>query len=413
MNPKLLIVDDEPSFRVAMSRYLSRTGFDVRDAGSLRAARATLAADRYQGLLLDLHLPDGNGMEWIEEIRRTYADLALVVITGCGEIPVAVEAMRRGADHFVTKPIEPSEVASFLRRALDLGSHKPRRASNSSMPFFGSGSAARELQEMARVAASSDSVVLITGETGSGKGVLARWIHEQSARRAKNCVEVNCSALRGELLANEMFGHARGAFTSAAEAQTGLLDAADGGTLFLDEIGDMDLAIQAQLLKTIEEKRYRRLGDVTQRRSDFRLLCATNHSLHDAVAAGRFRSDLLYRINVLSIHVPPLRERISDLRALVQHLTAAPIEQPALELMERHHWPGNVRELRNVLERAVLLARGEAIAPRHIVLDERGSVDVHAVVQRNGGDKERAARELGISRATLYRRLGARTSRPH
>jgi len=405
MDQKLLIVDDEPAFRLSMSRYLSRSGFSVRDAGTLGAARSSLAADRYSGMLLDLKLPDGNGLDWIEEVRRTYADLALVVITGCGEIPIAVEAMKRGADHFVTKPIEPSEVASFLRRALDGGKRTSRKPQHASTPFPGSSPATRELAEMAEVAASSESVVLITGETGVGKGVLALWLHQQSARRSKNFVEVNCSALRGELLANEMFGHARGAFTSAGEAQSGLLDAADGGTLFLDEIGDMDPAIQAQLLKTIEEKRYRRLGDVTTRLSDFRLLCATNHSLRDAVAAGQFRRDLFYRINVLSIRVPPLRERIGDLRELARNLTPAAIEPAAFEAMERHHWPGNVRELRNVLERAALLARGEPIAPRHLELCDDSSSDVRDVVERCGGDKERAAHQLGISRATLYRRL--------
>ncbi|HXH40435.1 MAG TPA: sigma-54 dependent transcriptional regulator [Thermoanaerobaculia bacterium] len=414
MTPKLMIVDDEPAFRLPMSRYLTRNGFSVCDAGTLRAARATLAAEHCHGMLLDLHLPDGNGLDWIEEVRQTHPDLALVVITGSGDIPLAVEAMRRGADHFVAKPIEPAEVAAFLRRTLEMGARRPRetrRSSADAIPFFGSSTAAHEMRQLAEVAASSDSVVLITGETGSGKGVLARWIHEQSARRAKRLVEVNCSSLRGELLANEMFGHARGAFTSAGDAQSGLLDAADGGTLFLDEIGDMDLSIQAQLLKTIEEKRYRRLGDVTNRRSDFRLLCATNHSLRDAVAAGRFRSDLFYRINVLPIRVPPLREHIGDIRGLVQHLAAVPIEPAALALLEHHRWPGNIRELRNVLERAALLARGEPIAPRHLDLDSHPTssrataIDVLAVLHRNGDDKECTARELGISRATLYRRL--------
>jgi len=413
MSPKLLLIDDEPSFRVSMSRYLSHSGFTVRDAGTLQGARAALAGDHYDAMLLDLQLPDGNGMDWIAEIRRQYRDLILVVITGCSEIPVAVEAMRRGADHFVAKPIEPAEVTAYLQRALDAG---PRlrasapRARKSGSFFFGTSTAARELETMAEIAASSDAVVLIMGETGAGKGMLAKWIHEQSTRRAKPFVEVNCSALRGELLANEMFGHSRGAFTSAADTQEGLLDAADGGTLFLDEVGDMDPGIQAQLLKTIEEKRYRRLGDVKPRRSDFRLICATNHSLQQAVAAGRFRSDFFYRINVLSIAVPALRERINDLADFISELTSVPVERSALDLLERHPWPGNVRELRNVLERAALVSRGQTIAPWHLELEAAAGrrsedPDVLEVLQRHGGNKERAAREMGISRATLYRRL--------
>ncbi len=414
MKPRLLIVDDEQSFCASMSRFLTRSGFFVDEADTLAAARHALASVRYDGMLLDLNLPDGNGLDWIEGVRRASPEISLVVITGSGDIPIAVEAMRRGADHFVTKPIDPSEVASYLRRMIEGGARKQRtsrRIASANEPFFGRGAEAQATRSLAESAALSDAVVLITGETGSGKGVLARWIHAQSLRNAKAFVEVNCSALRGEMLANEMFGHARGAFTSAADAQPGLLDAADGGTLFLDEIGDMDLLVQGQLLKTIEEKRYRRLGEVTTRRSDFRLICATNHSLDSAVGNGRFRSDLFYRINMLTIRVPSLRERSGDIRALIHHLSSAPIEEAALEILERHLWPGNIRELRNVLERAALFSNGESIAPRHLDLGD-GRVapvddDVLAAMRRNGGDKRRAAQDLGISRATLYRRLRA------
>ena len=426
MLPKLLIVDDEPGFRTAMSRYLSRAGFAVSDAASLRAARASLASNSFQAMLLDLQLPDGDGLEWIDEIRARHRDMTLVVITGRSEIPIAVEAMRRGADDFVTKPVEPRQIVSHVRRFLDgceRRSPRERTRVESSTVLLGTSAPAAEMRRLAEMAASSESVVLITGETGAGKGVLARWIHDHGSRRTKGFVEVNCSTLRGELLANELFGHARGAFTSAADAQPGLLDAADGGTLFLDEIGDMDPAIQAQFLKTVEEKRYRRLGDVTMRRSDFRLMCATNHSLEDDVAEGRFRSDLFYRINVVPIHVPPLRDRLSDIEEIARHLLpelpgSPSIDVSAIARLETHEWPGNVRELRNILERAALVARDAGvIAAEHLEgftgrreaqsAQERmlESADVVAAVMRNGGDKEQAARELGISRATLYRRL--------
>jgi DNA-binding NtrC family response regulator len=407
MMPKVLIVDDEPAFCMSMSRYLSRSGFAVRDAGSLRAARATLAADDYHGVLLDLHLPDGDGLDWLDEVRRTNRHLPVVVISGCDEIPIAVEAMRRGADHYLTKPVDPSVVATHVRRFFNVEERRPRLSSD---VFFGDSAAARRLRELAELAASTDSPVLITGETGAGKGVVARWIHEHGRRRAKSFVEVNCSSLRGELLANEMFGHARGAYTSAADAQSGLLDVADGGTLFLDEIGDMDLGIQAPFLKTVEEKRYRRLGDVTERRSDFRVVCATNHALADDVAAGRFRADLWYRLNVLSLRVPPLRERRTDVRGLAEHLLGNDrFDEDAAVLLESYDWPGNVRELRNVLERATLYARGNRVDASLIekALERVPAADneVLAAIVRNGGDKERTARELGISRATLYRRM--------
>ena len=425
MLPKLLIVDDEAGFRTAASRYLSRQGFAVSDAGTLRAARATLASETFQGMLLDLHLPDGDGLDWIAEIRAAHRDLALVVITGCSEIPVAVEAMRRGADDFVTKPVEPGQLVAHVRRFLDGCERRApmRRRAPESTALLGSSPATAEMRRLAELAASSDTPALITGETGAGKGVLARWIHHHSRRRSRELVEVNCSMLRGELLGNELFGHTRGAFTSAVDAQPGLLDAADGGTLFLDEIGDMAPPIQAQFLKTIEEKRYRRLGDVTMRGSDFRLLSATNHSLDDDVEEGRFRCDLFYRINVIVIRVPPLRDRLDDIGAIAAQLLSGLPGSPAIDLsavaqLQMHDWPGNVRELRNVLERAALVAgasgvihaehlegftpRGSAQSAQERVLE---SADVLAAVIRNGGDKERAAAELGISRATLYRRL--------
>jgi DNA-binding NtrC family response regulator len=412
MQPKVLIVDDEPAFCLSMSRYLSRSGFSVRDAGSLHAARTTLATDEFNGVLLDLNLPDGDGLDWLDEIRRRDERLPVLVITGKGDIPVAVEAMRRGADHFLTKPVDPSEVATYVRRFVGADPRVSRAAVPGEV-FFGTSAATRKLCDLANLAVSSDSVVLITGETGAGKGVLARWIHEHSRRRSKAFVEINCSALRGELLANELFGHARGAYTSAADAKPGLLDTADGGTLFLDEIGDMELGIQAQFLKTIEEKRYRRLGEVATRRSDFRLICATNHVLEDDVAAGRFRADLWYRINVLSIRVPSLRERRTDIRGFARHLLASTqLDDEALALLEIWDWPGNVRELRNVLERAVLHARGGRIDAGHIeqALDRPSAPqnEITAAIDRAGGDKEMAARELGISRATLYRRLRGR-----
>ncbi len=428
MQSKLLLVDDEWVFSSSTARYLSRKGFFVREAGTLAAARTAVAGDSFNAVLLDLGLPDGNGIEFLDELRAAYPALAIIVITGSGDIPVAVEAMKRGADHFLSKPIDLTELELFLNKSLEVGQLRRKHAAHQRLskrnePFFGTSEAARHAQELALLAAESDAVVLITGETGTGKGVIANWIHHRSYRRTMSFVEVNCSMLRGELLASELFGHARGAFTSASENRSGLIDTADGGTLFLDEIGDMDASIQVQFLKVIEEKRFRRLGETSVRHSDFRLICATNHDLASDVARGAFRADLFYRLNVLPIHLPPLREIPDDFRSLVAYLlagfgtTVEQFERGAMEILQAYEWPGNTRELKNVLERALLLARGQPIGRSHLRGIEHGSprqdsangrsiaADVLAVLQRCGGDKRLAARELGISRATLYRRL--------
>lgn len=435
--PRLLIVDDEEAFTMPLAAYLMRVGFDTVIAHSLAQARAALRSDEVNGILLDLHLPDGNGIDWIDEVRGELPDVAIVVITGTEDLTIAVEAMRRGADHYATKPVNLPDLELFLRKGLEVGMLRRRsavtqRLSKPADVFMGRSAPATYAFDMARVAASTDSAVLITGETGTGKGVLAQWIHQQSSRRAMPFVEVNCSTLRGDLLSSELFGHARGAFTSAVDARPGLLDAADGGTLFLDEIGDMDLAVQAQFLKAVEEKRYRRMGEVQTRQSDFRLLSATNRDLANDALSRRFRHDLLYRINVLPLRMPSIRETPDDLEGLVRYLLRTlgsrsnAIDGEALTRLAAYDWPGNVRELRNVLERALLLARGGTITAAHLRgLDEVAPVQTRAagvsvagdaellrsVLRRAGGDKHRAARELGISRATLYRRLKALSDR--
>jgi DNA-binding NtrC family response regulator len=425
VNARLLIVDDEEAFTLPLTRYLNRSGFLTDVAPSLRGARGAIQNHQFQGVLLDLALPDGNGLDWISELRATLPDVAIVVITGTDEVRIAVEAMRRGADHYVTKPVDLADLELFLRKSLEVGMLRRRTAAQQRIArpaemFIGRSTPAQRAIELARVAAESDVPVLVTGETGTGKGVLSRWIHQESARRSMPFVEVNCSILRGELLASELFGHARGAFTSAVDHRAGLLDAADGGTLFLDEIGDMDLTVQSQFLKAIEEKTYRRLGEVQGRQSDFRLICATNRDLASEIAAARFRQDLYYRIHLLPIAMPPLREMRADFGDLVRYLLRALrahetlIEEKVFEKLVAYGWPGNIRELKNVLERALLLSRSAPIGVEHLpglnAPTEAADVDgelsrILETLERLGGDKEQAARELGISRATLYRRL--------
>ncbi|MEE9523696.1 MAG: sigma-54 dependent transcriptional regulator [Thermodesulfovibrionales bacterium] len=433
MKQRILIVDDDPSTRFGFSAYLSKAGYEIDEASCLAEAKEAVSSKRIGAVLLDLKLPDGNGIDWIPGLRENYPDVAIVVITGSGDVPVAVDAMRRGADNFLTKPVNMSELDVFLRKSLELGKLRRKNISYNRLmkkeePFFGESSLMRSNFELASLAASNDSPVLIIGETGTGKGVLASWIHDNSDRSSEAFVEVNCSSLRGELLASELFGHAKGAFTSAVEDRQGLVDIADRGTLMLDEIGDMDPGVQTQFLKVIEEKTYRRLGEVKVRRSEFRLICATNHDLFREAEDGKFRSDLYYRINVFPVILPPLRERKEDIPGLISHLLLklGPPDQEmsldTLEFLKSYSWPGNVRELKNVLERALILAKGESLELSHFP-GLRGPDDrsvqkgpaknlikveekhINDIIDRFGGDTKRAAEELGISRATLYRKL--------
>lgn len=433
MIPNILLVDNDPSTQLGFSKYFSRTGYTIWTASSLAEGRIAFLSQLFDALLLDLKLPDGNGIDWIPELREKYPEMAIIVITGAGDIPIAVEAMRRGADHFLTKPVKLTELVVFLQKSLELRSWKQRnlaqeRLARKGEPYFGESPNIKKMMELTSLAAANDSPVLILGETGIGKGVLARWIHEHGSRASTPFVELNCSGLRGELLASELFGHVKGAFTSAVKERQGLLDIADGGTLFLDEIGDMDLSIQAQFLKVVEEKQYRRLGEVIVRRSDFRLLCASNKDLPQEVKEGRFRNDLFFRINVFPIHIPSLRERKGDLKGLILHLIKSlekALPEPSQEIMhllENYSWPGNIRELRNVLERGLLLSQGKPLAiehfpglapsaslvkesPRSFQLDSLEANHIKSVLNHFGGDTQKAAEALGISRASLYRKM--------
>ena len=434
MKSKILLVDDEPATRFGFCRYLNRAGYEIRAVSTLAEAREAIASRHYDVVVLDMQLPDGNGMDWIGELRQSHPNSSIVVITAYGDIPIAVEAMKRGADQFLTKPVDMSELDMFLHKGLELhtlrqGSAARRRlARRETGPFWGETALAKKLMALAETAAKNESVVMIRGETGVGKGVLARWIHEHGARNAAPLVDVNCSALKGEMLASELFGHTRGAFTSAVDEKQGLLDVADGASLFLDEIGDMDIGVQAQFLKVIEEKKYRRLGEVKTRISEFRLICATHQDLEQKSHEGAFRRDLFFRINVFPIEIPSLREIREDIPALVRHLWCAlashDIETPAevMDMLVAYSWPGNIRELKNVLERALLLAGGQPLSKNHFpglavsafsAQREAGPLSIagaeekqiRSALERFEGNTSKAAEALGISRTTLYRKL--------
>ncbi len=432
MDQNILLIDDERSILDLFTKFLSGKGYAVSAASTLAEARTILSTRDFHAVIIDQHLPDGKGVELINDVRATNPTAAVVMITGQVDVPLAVEAMQKGADNFLIKPVRLKELAVFLEKSLEVVSLR-RLAQTSDLLkkkgpfFFGMSAAMGKALEIAQVAVENDGPVLITGETGVGKGVLARWIHESSNRRKGAFVEVSCPSFRGELLRSELYGHAKGSFTSAVQDQPGLLEAADGGTLFLDEIGDMEQSIQAQFLKVIEDKTYRRLGEMRVRKSDFRLICATNRDLQTEVAAGRFRKDLLFRLQVLPLHIPALRDRRDDIPAMARHFLAEckyqyrDLSPDIMQFLASYSWPGNIRELKYLIERAVLLARGKELSEQHFTglwdtaqadraagpgtIDALENDAIQNALKQCGGNVVKAANLLGMSQATLYRRI--------
>ena len=439
--PTVLLVDDHEAIRVALADFLEGQGFQVVTAGGVAEARSTFRARMPDAAILDYDLGDGDALQLLGELRAIDPACAIVILTGQGSIDLAVRAMREGADHFLTKPVELPTLRVILSRLLEL--RRAQRAHEAAVPrgrgtadpFLGTHPAIRRLADQARRVLHSDQPVLILGETGSGKGVLARWLHAEGPRGAEPMVDLNCAGLSRDLVEAELFGHTKGAFTGAVAAKRGLLEVAHHGTAFLDEIGDLDPAVQPKLLKVLEERRFRRIGDVEDRSVDVRLLAATSLDLGALVREGRFRSDLYFRVSTLVLTVPPLRERTDDLPVLAAALLAqigpkrggaVSLHPDALAALAQYPWPGNIRELRNVLERAVLLtdrtelhredlhfdpaglaAPGSAADPLAQVttLAEAEKMMIVRAMEATGGKVADAAHRLGIPRSTLYQKL--------
>jgi DNA-binding NtrC family response regulator len=440
MTETILLVDDDPDVLRSVGAFLERAGYQLVRAASGEDAVEAAARDRPDVVVLDLELPDAPGLEVLDRIQGP--DLAVLILTGHGDVPTAVRAMQMGAENFLTKPVDLSHLLVAVSRAVEkvrLRREVRRLHAPAGVTLDGTLGVSPPMRalesQIALVAQSERTTVLLTGESGTGKGRVARLLHNSSPRGAAPFVDVNCGSLTATFLDDELFGHERGAFTDARQSKQGLFEVADGGTLFLDEIGDLAPAVQPKLLKVLETRRFRRLGGTRELSADVRLLTATHRDLKAAVDEGAFRADLYYRIGVTVIHLPPVRERTREDRlALVQRVLAelageipglpTEITGEALERLMAHPWPGNVREMRNALERAMIMARGRAaIGPEHLGADLRGGRgagvrrsgpvslkeserrQIERVLKLNAGNRTRAARDLGISRVTLLKKL--------
>jgi DNA-binding NtrC family response regulator len=442
---RILLVDDEPGVRFGIQRFLQSNGYEVEAVDSCERAEGAFVLQRPAAVIVDYMLPDGNALELLPRFKALDASVPVIVLTGHGTIDLAVRAIKEGADQFLTKPVELPSLLVLLERSLENERNRKSRMAGESRdareaadPFIGRSFVIRAFEEQVRKIVQSDSPILLTGETGSGKGVLAKWLHQHGPRSSEPFVDLNCAGLTREFLETELFGHEKGAFTGAVQMKRGLLEVAHRGTIFLDEIGDVDVQIQPKLLKVLEEKRFRRVGDVKDRVVDVRLVAATHQDLATAVGEGRFRSDLYFRINTIPLALPPLRERKEDVPILAdfflrQFAKGRDLELSAesLRALQQYNWPGNIRELRNMIERAVLLTEGPVIEPSvlrfeflgpsgasaidtSLTLEELEKLHIEKVLAEERGRVEMAAQRLGIPRSSLYQKLkrfGIRTSR--
>jgi DNA-binding NtrC family response regulator len=433
---RLLIVDDDADVRFAVRQFLEIKGYKVAEAESCAAAEVAFRGLRPDAVLLDYSLPDGDALGLLPKLKEAGPNVPIILLTAHASIDLAVSAVKLGAENFVTKPVQLPALLVIVERSLEnercrrrnlaADSRTARREIN---PFIGTSTAIQRLEEQARRIADSEHPVLLLGETGTGKGVLASWLHATGPRRAETFVDLNCAALARELIETELFGNERGAFTGAVEQKQGLLEFADHGTVFLDEIGDMDLQAQAKILKVIEEKRFRRVGDVRDRSIDVRVIAATHQDLALQQSQKTFRSDLYYRISTFPLTLPALRDRRDDIPALASTFISTSahemgrnitLSEAALMALQSYTWPGNIRELRNVIERALLLTTSNVIEPKDLLLShatpQESSVDVMTlpeleaahirhVLAQEGGHVDRAAKRLGIHRATLYQKI--------
>ncbi|HKQ07986.1 MAG TPA: sigma-54 dependent transcriptional regulator [Blastocatellia bacterium] len=435
---KVLVVDDEAGVRFGIRNFLEIKGYEVEEADSCQSALAAFQAASPDTVFTDYLFPDGNAIELLPRLKALDPTVPIIILTAHGSIELAIQAIKVGAEHLLTKPIELQTLLVLLQRVEENTrnrqkqlARKSRQAREAVDPFLGSSAAIRQLGEQANKILPAESPVLIQGETGTGKGVLARWLHNHSPRADEAFVDLNCAGLSRDFLETELFGHEKGAFTSAVASKQGLLEVAHRGTVFLDEIGDVDQQVQPKLLKVLEEKTFRRLGDVRDRRVDIRLIAATHQDVARLVKENKFRSDLYFRISTLPLVVPALRDRAEDIPELARLLLrslAADLGRGQLDLtakaeraLQGYSWPGNIRELRNVLERAVLLGDQNVLDAKDLRFDDHSSSAwsqgsnltlnemerwyIESILEEERGRVDQAASRLGIPRSSLYQKI--------
>ena len=442
MSESILIVDDERGIRETLSAVLRDEGFSADAVASGEECLKAIEQRAYGCVLLDVWLPGINGLETLSQMRNSNCDAAVVIISGHGNIETAVRATKLGAFDFIEKPLSIEKTVLTVRNALrqrqlEFVNEELAAELKEEYAMVGESVAMRALRKQIAVVAPTDGRVLISGESGAGKELVARAIHAQSRRAAAQFIEVNSAAIPEELIESELFGHVKGAFTGATAAKKGKFEMADGATLFLDEVSDMSANVQAKVLRVLEEQRFEPVGSNTPVSVDVRIIAATNKLLDEEIEKGTFRSDLFFRLNVIPFEVPPLRERLEDVPLLIEHFNkrfakaygkkAKRFDETAVEAMQRHSWPGNVRELRNTVERVVIMhqnhrvsvkdlpAFGDAEPPassyRFPSFKEASDAYHREFIQRKideaGGNVSRAAELMGIDRSHLYRRMRA------
>jgi Nif-specific regulatory protein len=441
---RILIVDDDKAFRSVTQTLLQDEGYLVDIAKSASEATTLMLERHYDLVLTDLVMPGTGGLDFLEYIKAHQPATPVVMITGFASVDSAVEAMKRGAEDYLTKPCGNDELILKIRRALEKSRERQellrlRDEVEQKYTFeniIGKSPSMRRVFDLIEQVAETDATVLIQGETGTGKELVAKAIHYNSSRRNQPFIGVNCAALSETLLESELFGHEKGAFTGAIKQKLGRFDLANRGTLFLDEIGDIPLSTQAKLLRVLQERQFERVGGTETIRVDIRLISASNSDLSEAIRQGRFREDLYYRLNVVPIQLPPLRERREDIPLLAAHFVqryagemgkrVEGIAPSAMDVLLRYHWPGNVRELENLIERAVVLCQEAQISVKHLMLlsqrrEDRFLAEAQAqrlseddltrryarlILEEVGGNKKEACRILRINFRTLQRRLG-------
>ncbi len=442
MNRKILLVDDEKNIIRSLDLILKSEGFEVAGAGDLKQARLQLQSEDFSIFLIDVMLPDGDGIEFIPEIRKQFPGAVIIMISGHASIKLAVEATRKGADDFLEKPLSRDKLLitlnNFVRR-LEL---EEKYASLQSDRFgdglIGESDAIRNIRNLIQKIAPSNSKVLITGESGTGKEIVAHLIHQMSERRDEPYVKINCSAIPEELIEAELFGAEKGAYTGSTERREGRFRQADGGTLFLDEIADMSPATQTKVLRVLQDGRFERVGGTETLSTDVRIVAATNKNLEQAVKEGRFREDLYFRLHVVPLYLPPLRERGKDIEILARHFLEyfrkennkrpMNISSAVMKLFRRYPWPGNVRELKNVIERMVIMSDGDELDIRHVPAElQRARQDssqlfsgepslrdfrdqaegqyIRQLMEKNENNVARVAEILQVDRTYLYKKL--------